>query len=287
MAGGYGMRDIELEMNLQQALDNGHNVWVIGDIHGFNETLRTLVANLALQRGDYVVLLGDLIDRGPNSYDVVQYVKTSPNIVTVKGNHEKMMIELFSLPRLESPDVKLATWMYNGGRATAISYINAFTDEVGNEYTDLLDQAINQDKLWMNQLPSQIVLDKWRLVHAGYDPEVDLDCQTDSEMLHIRKPFHTATAPIDKDRTVIFGHTPTASLPGHSSLFWGKVWFSPVLLDSGRPAAIGIDTCVFHNLDVPAVLTAYNLQDNSIIQQTRVEAWNKAVIKQINELKEE
>ena len=281
------MRDIELEMNLQQALDNGHNVWVIGDIHGFNETLRTLVANLALQRGDYVVLLGDLIDRGPNSYDVVQYVKTSPNIVTVKGNHEKMMIELFSLPRLESPDVKLATWMYNGGRATAISYINAFTDEVGNEYTDLLDQAINQDKLWMNRLPSQIVLDKWRLVHAGYDPEVDLDCQTDSEMLHIRKPFHTATAPIDKDRTVIFGHTPTAGLPGHSNLFWGKVWFSPVLLDSGRPAAIGIDTCVFHNLDVPAVLTAYNLQDNSIIQQTRVEAWNKAVIKQINELKEE
>ena len=284
MAGGYGMRDIELEMNLQKALDNGHNVWVIGDIHGFNETLRTLVTNLALQRGDYVVLLGDLIDRGPNSYDVVQYVKTSPNIVTVKGNHEKMMIELFSLPRLERPDVKLATWMYNGGHATAISYINAFTDEVGNEYTELLDQAINQDKLWMNQLPSQIVLDKWRLVHAGYDPKVDLDCQTDSEMLHIRKPFHTATAPIDKDRTVIFGHTPTAGLPGHSSLFWGKVWFSPVLLDSGRPAAIGIDTCVFHNLDVPAVLTAYNLQDNSIIQQTRVEAWNKAVIKQINEL---
>jgi hypothetical protein len=70
-------------------------------------------------------------------------------------------------------------------------------------------------------------------------------------------------------------------------LFWGKVWFSPVLLDSGRPAAIGIDTCVFHNLDVPAVLTAYNLQDNSIIQQTRVEAWNKAIIKQTNELKEE
>ena len=106
------MRDIELEMNLQKALDNGHNVWVIGDIHGFNETLRTLVTNLALQSGDYVVLLGDLIDRGPNSYDVVQYVKTSPNIVTVKGNHEKMMIELFSLPRLERPDVKPVSYTH-------------------------------------------------------------------------------------------------------------------------------------------------------------------------------
>ena len=37
------MRDIKLEIKLQKALDNGHNVWVIGDIHGFNETLRTLV----------------------------------------------------------------------------------------------------------------------------------------------------------------------------------------------------------------------------------------------------
>jgi serine/threonine protein phosphatase 1 len=281
------MRDSALELSLQNALDSGSNVWVIGDIHGFSETLRTLVDKLNIQDGDFVVLLGDLIDRGPNSYDVVQFVKTSNNIVTVKGNHEKMMINSFSLQGLESPNKTVAVWLYNGGLATAMSYIKAFTDEVGNEYTELLDQAINQDKLWMNRLPSQIILDKWRLVHAGYDPEVDLDCQTDSEMLHIRKPFHTATAPIDNGRTVIFGHTPTAGLPGHSSLFWGKVWFSSVLLDSGRPAAIGIDTCVFHNLDVPAVLTAYNLQDNSIIQQTRVEAWNKSIIKQTNELKEE
>ena len=277
------MRDSALELSLQNALDSGNNVWVIGDIHGFSETLRTLVDKLNIQDGDFVVLLGDLIDRGPNSYDVVQFVKTSNNIVTVKGNHEKMMINSFSLQGLESPNKTVAVWLYNGGLATAMSYINAFTDEVGNEYTELLDKAINEDKLWMNQLPSQIILDKWRFVHAGYDPEVDLDCQTDSEMLHIRKPFHMATKPIDKDRTVIFRHTPTADLPGHSSLFWGKVWFSPVLLDGGRSAAIGIDTCVFHNLDVPAVLTAYNLQDNSIIQQTRVEAWNRAAIKQAND----
>ena len=281
------MRDPELELSLQHALNSGNNVWVIGDIHGFGETLRILVDKLNIQGGDFVVLLGDLIDRGPNSYDVVQFVKTSNNIVTVKGNHEKMMINSFSLQGLESPNKTVAVWLYNGGLATAMSYINAFTDEVGNEYTELLDQAINQDKLWMNQLPSQIVLNKWRLVHAGYDPAVDLDCQTDSEMLHIRKPFHMATEPIDKDRTVIFGHTPTAGLPGHSSLFWGKVWFSSVLLDSGRCAAIGIDTCVFHNLAVPAVLTAYNLQDNRIIQQSRVEAWNRTIIKQTNELKEE
>ena len=74
-------------------MNEGGNVWVIGDVHGFNKTLRSLVEKINPQQGDYVVLLGDLIDRGPNSYDVVQFAKTSDNIVCVKGNHEKMMIE--------------------------------------------------------------------------------------------------------------------------------------------------------------------------------------------------
>ena len=273
-----------IEKLLQEALANGKNVWVIGDVHGFSLTLRSLVEKIDSQEGDYVVLLGDLIDRGPNSYDVVQFAKNSDNIVCVKGNHEKMMIETFSLQDLESPKMDLATWLYNGGLATATSYINAYTDKTGNELTELLDLAIEEDKVWMNQLPSEIVLEKWRLVHAGYDPEIDLDCQTDTELLHIRKPFHLATEPIDPQRTVVFGHTPTAGLPGHNKLFWGKVWFSPVLLPTMRPAAIGIDTCVFHNLDAPAVLTAYNLQDDSIIQHSRVEPWNKRAIKQANEV---
>ena len=71
----YQLRDFQLEANLQGALDSGHNVWVIGDVHGFNLTLRELVEKLELVQGDFVVILGDLIDRGPNSFDVVQFVK--------------------------------------------------------------------------------------------------------------------------------------------------------------------------------------------------------------------
>ena len=284
LIGGNEMRDIELELKLQKSLDEGKNIWVIGDVHGFNKTLRSLVEKINLQEGDYVVLLGDLIDRGPNSYDVVQFAKNSENIVCVKGNHEKMMIESFSLQGLESPGMDLATWLYNGGLATATSYINAYTDKSGNELTELLGMAINEDKMWMNQLPSEIVLDKWRLVHAGYDPEIDLDCQTDAEILHIRKPFHNSPKPIDPQRTVVFGHTPTVSLPGLNKSSWGKIWHSSVLLSSGRSAAIGIDTCVFHKLEAPAVLTAYNLQDNRIIQQSRVEPWDKKAIEKANEV---
>tara|TARA_B100002052_G_scaffold118606_1_gene109124 strand:+ start:893 stop:1747 length:855 start_codon:yes stop_codon:yes gene_type:complete len=282
MVGGDGMRDIELEMKLQKSLNEGNNVWVVGDVHGFNLTLRELVSKLEIKTGDYVVLLGDLIDRGPDSYDVIQFVKNSPNMTTVKGNHEKMMAKVFSVSRLEKPDLRISTWFYNGGLATATSYINAYTDSSGNENTQELHQAIERDKLWIEQLPSQIVLDDWRLVHAGYDPNVDLDCHTDSELLHVRKPFHRAKEPIDIHRTILFGHSITITLPGMSKENWGDPWFSSIRLEDGRPAAIGLDTCVFHTADSPAMLTAYNLQDGRFVQQLRVEPWNKRAINKAN-----
>jgi hypothetical protein len=70
---------------------------------------------------------------------------------------------------------------------------------------------------------------------------------------------------------VIFGHTPTASLPGHSSTDWGNVWLSPVMLEDGRNAAVGIDTCVYHRQNGAKVLTAYDLQTGSVVQQARLE----------------
>lgn len=43
------MRDIELEMKIQKSLNEGNNVWVVGDVHGFNQTLRSLVAKLEIK----------------------------------------------------------------------------------------------------------------------------------------------------------------------------------------------------------------------------------------------
>lgn len=278
------IRDIQIEENLQLALDSGHNVWVIGDVHGFNLTLRELVDKLELVQGDFVVILGDLIDRGPNSFDVVQFVKNSENLVSLKGNHEKMMIDLLTTSGLESPDYQLMNWLRVGGLATVTSYINAHTDENGIEDSKALDDIIGVDKNWMSNLPSQIVLDKWRLVHGGYDPNIPIDEHTDEQLLYIRKPFHNAEKPIDEERTVLFGHSVTVSLPGVDSKAWGSIWYSPVVLNDGRTAAIGLDTCVYHRFDSPAVLTAYNLQNGEVVQQARVEMWDKAAIAAANEV---
>ena len=276
------MRDIELEMKLQKSLNEGNNVWVIGDVHGFNQTLRSLVAKLEIKTGDYVVLLGDLIDRGPNSYDVIQFVKNSPNMATVKGNHEKMMAKVFSISRLEKPDLRISTWFYNGGLATATSYINAYTDSSGIENTQELHQAIERDKSWIEQLPSQIVLDDWRLVHAGYDPNVDLDCQTDSELLHVRKPFHQVTEPIDVHRTILFGHSITITLPGLGKENWGNVWYSPQNYRMVGQQQLDL-TLVYSILQIDQhCLLRIICKTVRLYSKLRVEPWNKQAINQAN-----
>ena len=78
------MRDYVLEKSIQNTVDNGANVWVVGDVHGYHSTLESLLKSLELKRDDVVVLLGDLIDRGPRSAHVVKYVKESKNTHTTR-----------------------------------------------------------------------------------------------------------------------------------------------------------------------------------------------------------
>ena len=265
------MRDHALEECLQEALDDGHDVWVVGDVHGFHQTMMCLVDVLDVGPNDWVVFLGDLIDRGPNSYGVVQAVRTTPNFATVQGNHETMMVAHFDPQQLRDQNSDLMLWMHNGGDATVQSYADAFRSQDGA--LDGKEMAVHVDGVreWMRNLPTHIVLDQWRLVHAGYRPGVAFGEQTDDDRLWIRGPFHHAQAPIDPQRTVVFGHTPTVALPGFTKQDWGRAWFSQVELTDGRSAAVGLDTCLYHKGVEAKHLTAMNLQTGEVVHQCRVE----------------
>ena len=267
------MRNNEMEKDLQRSLDEGASVWVIGDIHGFSVTFENLVDILQLSENDRVVVLGDLIDRGPDSYSVVKIVQSDSRIYSTKGNHEQMMVEGF-IPKGISHKLEANLWLRNGGIETAASYIRAFMNHSGEEDSVALEQEIINDKMWMNSLPSHIVLDKWRLVHAGYDPRTELGEQGEPEHLWIRTPFHNSTTAIDEQRCVVFGHTPTMLLFGDSEDSYGNIWYSDVRLEDGRAASIGIDTCLFHKQQLPAWLSAINLQTMEIKQMPRVEVWD-------------
>ena len=110
------MRDKELEAELQNRLDHGGSIWVIGDVHGYFETLEKLVQKLELEEGDAVVLLGDLIDRGPASAQVVRYVRRTRWLHSIRGNHEQMMIQGFDESSfLRDRSMDSITWFRNRG----------------------------------------------------------------------------------------------------------------------------------------------------------------------------
>ena len=86
-------RDSDAEMALQDTLDNGGKVWVIGDVHGHADALENLLSEIELGNQDCVIFLGDLIDRGPDSQMVVRIARTMPNAFTIMGNHEQMALD--------------------------------------------------------------------------------------------------------------------------------------------------------------------------------------------------
>ena len=88
-----GRRNKEIENELQSVLNDGGNVWVIGDIHGYADTFVALLGNLNLNSRDRVVLLGDLVDRGPRSCEVIRIARENEQIYSVLGNHEQMMLQ--------------------------------------------------------------------------------------------------------------------------------------------------------------------------------------------------
>ena len=259
------MRDYILEENIQNAIDSGANVWVLGDVHGYFKTLETLLATLELKGDDIVVLLGDLIDRGPRSAHLVKYVRESDNTHTIRGNHEQMMIEGFDEKSFfKNLNIDSRIWYHNGGIDTEASYIRLYGSE-----KRAYEEAANDVK-WMQQLATEIVLDDWRLVHGGYDQNHDVEGQGEDIHMYARKQFYTSKKAIDPKRTILFGHTVTFKHLHKDESMAGLIWESDVKLDDSRPMAIGLDTCLYHDLKLPKVLSAFNLQTSEVTYQTRV-----------------
>jgi len=96
-------------------------VYIIGDIHGCFETLKALIKQLP--DNARIILVGDLIDRGLYSKEVIQYVIDN-NIECVRGNHEVMFLESFpNLKNITQPDeIPLSIFKNNGGTKTLLNY---------------------------------------------------------------------------------------------------------------------------------------------------------------------
>lgn len=212
---------------------------VIGDVHGHYYTLIKLLDEIAPNTDDQIYFLGDLIDRGSHSSQVVDLVINN-NYQCLRGNHEEMLLNVFQEDTLGS-DQLFKAWFYSGGQSTLVSY---------------------QHKLpphhlqWFRNLPLYIDLGDFFLVHAGIDPKLPLDHQDSSQFCWIREDFHSMTEPYFPDKVIITGHTITFTFPGVNP---GKIAQGVGWLD--------IDTGVYHSHS--GWLTALDI-DNSMVYQASV-----------------
>ena len=223
------VRNFDAEIELQNALNRGDRVWVIGDVHGHCDALENLIAEINPNPGDRIVLMGDLIDRGPDSCRVVQIGKERADTFAIRGNHEDWALNGFSADKKTWESVN--DWYIAGGKQCLESYQNA--------EGELIHENWIRDLHWMDSLPHYLLLDNWVLVHAGLQPGVPLEAQKPRQLLWVRDQFHDATDPIDPKRAVVFGHSITHQYLGQKI---GEIAVSKNTLEDGRPLWFGIET---------------------------------------------
>ncbi len=258
---GPSLRDPALEADLQTRLDEGHRIFAVGDVHGHFATFKALLHRLNLRPEDRVVCLGDMIDRGPNSAGMVELIRAHPQIICLKGNHEHMAVQSV---QSDGTFEAWQPWMKRGGKSTYGSYIVQANGDLYQAKHQMLD-----DFMWLDALPSELVLDHIRLVHAGYDPRRPLEVQGEKELLWIRKEWFEHDGSVDPARTVFFGHTTTTKL-GDSA---GEVAFSSNRLADGRPSWVGLDVGAYNH--VSPSLAAVDIASLGVVQQPtlRCDRW--------------
>jgi serine/threonine protein phosphatase 1 len=175
--------------------------FVIGDIHGHDVRARRLIEACVDQSQDrpfYFVLLGDYVDRGPNSAAVVELLMALEDampeqMLCLRGNHEDLLLRAArGGPKEEK------YWLSVGGLDTLASY--------GVEHAADIPEA---HRAWIAERPLLFRDERRLYVHAGIMPGVPLNEQKRETLLWVRDEFLSSEA--DHGFLVVHGHTPLAS----------------------------------------------------------------------------
>lgn len=195
--------------------------YAIGDIHGHLDKLQAAHALIAEDRarcGDNdapVVHIGDLVDRGPDSKGVIQYLidgqTRGENWVVLKGNHDRMM-EMFlrEQPMVDTQLLYNYNWLHEriGGIETLASYGVDVPERIRTYQLHPKARAavpeIHRD--YLANLPFKYELGGLYFAHAGIRPGVALEDQTEDDLCWIREEFHQSDA--DHGALIVHGHTP-------------------------------------------------------------------------------
>lgn len=204
------------------------NYWFIGDIHGEIRLLDQLLENVLKFNPEQIVFVGDFIDRGPHSREVINRImELQVQVTCLMGNHEMMMLN--AMEDLGYGHSPIELWYYNGGEATLQSFGSSsffsFQSDLEPYYLDF----------FRNLKMSHIVQVDHQLnvlgTHAGISPAIPLNDQLEMKsyidlnrymlerhidpgdsFLWVRDAFFNSPSSLSEGYLVVHGHTPILKL---------------------------------------------------------------------------
>lgn len=211
-------------------------IYAVGDVHGCLDLLRNLEDRIyadgeAIAGEKWIVMLGDYVDRGPKSASVIDHLLSAPQAgfqrLCLAGNHEEAMLDFLKNPSTTHP------WMNFGGNETLLSYgVNRLPSNAGKARM-LIDSHMPLEHIqFLENLPSLIAVPGFCLVHAGIEPGVPLEKQSDRALLWIR-PSPDMPPTDARIGQVVHGHTPVPEVEVAS----GRVNIDTGAYMSGRLSA--------------------------------------------------
>lgn len=193
----------------------GMRIYAIGDIHGRNDLLQQLLAQIDAddaKRGSadtQIIFLGDLMDRGPDSAGVVETAmalrRTGRKVHFLMGNHEEVFVRA-----CRKRDSKVTRFFLRiGGEATVLSYPISRAEYITldmDQLSDRLTTLVPQEHLdFIDSFEDQIIIGDYAFVHAGIRPGVPLSQQKPSDLRWIREEFVDQRG--DLEKIIVYGHT--------------------------------------------------------------------------------
>ena len=224
----------------------GARAYAVGDIHGRLDLLELLLANIAEDsqarpsKRTYIIFLGDLIDRGPESAGVVERLRNyRPDFATpifLAGNHEEVMLRA-----LQGEADVLSDWLKFGGAECLASYgidAGALIRMEPDKAVELLRSKVpNAHVEFLESFADTFRFGDYLFVHAGIRPGIPLAEQDQFDLRWIREPFLSGTD--EHGPIVVHGHTIVSEV-------------------DERANRICIDTGAYHS----GVLTAVGIEDD-------------------------
>ena len=191
-----------------------YRAYAIGDVHGRLDLLERLLARIhaELERDKpaktLLILVGDLIDRGPSSAEVIERLRTyhhqGVQPVFLLGNHEEVLLRI-----LAGDSGLIAKWRWFGGSECLESYgveparLAHLTDD---QALDVVRAAVPKRHVeFLESFADSCRFGDYLFVHAGIRPGVELDQQSQADLRWIRDPFLFDES--DHGFIVVHGHT--------------------------------------------------------------------------------